>query len=490
MSSLSFLNYDGALKPTLNIIGTEAEAASRPGQLIPLKTKAEKGAATDTVDVYIVAVPPKAANTILKYSSVNFLRLAIPEQNGPDLQHLRRFAKPEYLPEHLKSLKLSNHDAEISPGTRADKNGTSEELDPPNSTPIAHAWDRSAQHLNSGAILYLLICTTSIITLPDLRALLRNHSPFVKSDMGPSIRTIPVPLYPPTSEEQAKGWSKRCWPTVYKRSNPFGPHPSIVSHAEEELRPQVGRWMALAGKAAAEVKEAHIGEGIGAVIVESRDVGGMAAVAIAGDARWCQGGPTEWQEEDAGNVMGHAVMRAIGMVARKRLHLSGLNNDNSPISLFCADERLSVVSRDSVFLDTPLTDVEKSYSNPYDLTPGGYLCLGLDIYITHEPCIMCSMALLHSRFGRMVFGTRMPQTGGLTSETATRASDREGHKSNVPPYKEEQNGIFELASSQISGGGLGYGLFWRPELNWKMLAWQWEDEHTATLDVHNGKLNA
>ena len=133
-----------------------------------------------------------------------------------------------------------------------------------------------------------------------------------------------------------------------------------------------------------------------------------------------------------GNVMGHAAMRAIGLVARLRK------------SVQSREEILSVES--NPFADIPLTQFEREAISGSILQPGGYLCTDLDIVLTHEPCVMCSMAILHSRFGRVIFGERMQHTGGLVAETGN---------NNEP--------------------GLGYGLFWRPDLNWKLLAWQWLD---------------
>ena len=136
-----------------------------------------------------------------------------------------------------------------------------------------------------------------------------------------------------------------------------------------------------------------------------------------------------------GNVMAHAVQRAIAIVAKKRLRMAGTNPTLLDRSLFC---------------DIPLTAVEEGPYEQDNIAANGYLCVDLDIYLTHEPCVMCSMAILHSRFRRCIFAKRMPLTGGMTADTAGNATN--------------------------PGKGLQHGIFWRPsELNWKFLAWECPD---------------
>lgn len=61
---------------------------------------------------------------------------------------------------------------------------------------------------------------------------------------------------------------------------------------------------------------------------------------------------------------------------------------------------------------------ESHLSKVINASGGGdeqYLCTGLDLYLDSEPCVMCSMALVHARIGRVFYRLSRPETGGLGS---------------------------------------------------------------------------
>ena len=294
--------------------------------------------------------------------------------------------------------------------------------------------------------LYFLICAASVLSYAAVLELLASLDLCNLRDTEPQIRTIPVPLLPPTSEEQAEHWSKEYWPTVYKKNNPYGPHPSIINRVEDEIRDSVGEFMDLAKLAGDETLSTFKGEPVGAVIVNRNAATGATPAVVAGDARWSH---TDQQNRSGrGNIAAHAVMRAIGLVARKRRDLLGLEHS--------ADG----VRSSNGFVDHPLSGLEMDIYLKESLAPGGYLCLDLELYVTHEPCVMCSMAIIHSRFGKIVYGKRLPKTGGISADTNADVENDESGK---------------LRSA--------YGLFWRPELNWKLLAWQWLDDASPPSDL-------
>ena len=304
------------------------------------------------------------------------------------------------------------------------------------------------------ATLQFLACTTRSIPLERLHQLLLSTNVFATSEIEPHIRTIKVPVTPPLSHEQAKQLSQQYWPTVYKGGNPFGPHPAIIARAADEIQSQAGQYMSLATRAGEATSAEGKGEPFGAIVVERSNSAGSSVVAVAGDARWEN--IKEARSQGNKNVMAHAVMRVIGMVAKQRLTVSATHKTHET----------SGKQQPNFFADEPLTAFEKDIYSQSRLAPGGYLCLDLELYLTHEPCVMCSMAINHSRFGRVVFSQRMPRTGGLAADVV--AADDNASSSFMRGK--------EVAERE------GYGLWWCEKLNWKFLTWQWVDDEMRERD--------
>lgn len=333
--------------------------------------------------------------------------------------------KPEHLPSHLKNIFSQYSKSE---------------------TPINES---------SQPFVYFLIGLESTLSSQDAIEFLASLRLLPVNGSQSELQIIDVPLLPPVSADQASRWSQNFWPVVYKNNNPLGPHPSDVSRAKEEMQDFAGEWMNVAERAAIDVFEARIGEPIGAVVVDRDSRRAPVIVAAAGDARWH--GCGENRKNESSNVLAHSVMRAIGLIARKRRAFEKVSQDENKLDTT------------RFFDDMPLTPTEDNYYSKEMLAAGGYLCLGLDIYVTHEPCVMCSMAILHSRFGRLIFRDRLPRTGGIA----------------VEPSKN----VVDISSTS---GSLSYGLFWRPELNWKLLAWQWQwhDVHRSGLKLSSQNVHA
>ncbi|CAK9435687.1 uncharacterized protein LODBEIA_P04140 [Lodderomyces beijingensis] len=63
----------------------------------------------------------------------------------------------------------------------------------------------------------------------------------------------------------------------------------------------------------------------------------------------------------------------------------------------------------------------------------GYLCTKMIVYTTHEPCVMCSMALVHSRIERCTYLKEVPHGGGM--ESSYYLGDRDGLNWRFPIWK-------------------------------------------------------
>ncbi len=350
--------------------------------------------------------PIKSLSTYSKAKGgTSALRLMRPGGSANPLPHLRGCAKPADLPAHLKTQFM-------------------------NETP-----EGRQIHTAKSMWLYVMCCEASDTTQEELEETLSATEGLIGQEIW--VSTVPVPLLAPTSQIQAAMWSSQFWPTVYRKNNPLGPHPSMVARGTDEVKDDATLWMTLAQRVADEANGNGMGEAIGAVVVQ-RDENGAQLVAVAGDARWKQ----DSLLGDVGNPMAHCVLRVISMVAQKLVRHErkgmGLTLD------------LPILDFDA-FHDGPILEAEKKCFEQEHPNKDGYLCHGLELYMTHEPCVACSMAILHARMGKVVFCNHMPRTGGLSSD------------------------------DRPDGGGRGLGLFWRRELNWSLLAWELEQDDNFDL---------
>lgn len=65
------------------------------------------------------------------------------------------------------------------------------------------------------------------------------------------------------------------------------------------------------------------------------------------------------------------------------------------------------------------------------LALANYRMPGTTLYVTLEPCLMCSGAIFHARVGRIVFGARDPKTGVAGSVLDVYANERLNHHAGI-----------------------------------------------------------
>jgi tRNA-specific adenosine deaminase 3 len=312
---------------------------------------------------------------------------------------------------------------------------------------LPHQLRDSVQREANTPTIHLLVPPPLPVNHEELIAALR---PYTDSHRLPVVRATQIPLDPPSSSEQAALWSDKYWPCTFnpasqtlQKAPPL--HVLRTALAELDDAAQLESYFRLADLAGAQCLDREVGRKIGAVVVDpvKREV-----IAVAGDAR--SYGSEKTLQLNEGRPEHHALMRAIAMVARKDVEQREDYDDPSSEakSETAADlqgkaltptERLYVTSSlpRSMCLAGDL-DLPPAQSSA---RPDAYLCNNLDVYLTHEPCVACAMAMIHSRFRACVFEKRMPGTGALVAEK--------------------------------DDGGMGYGLFWRKELNWRVLTFQY-----------------
>ncbi|XP_037645858.1 probable inactive tRNA-specific adenosine deaminase-like protein 3 isoform X1 [Sebastes umbrosus] len=228
---------------------------------------------------------------------------------------------------------------------------------------------RAVQKEGSPHPLEVLVCLVS--DAPDVKvvsidALLPSDG--VRRDGLGEPFVVKVPARPPLTRPQFELASKH-WPTSFHEDKQV----TVALRGELFSPPQKARMHTYMTSALTAAKAGiELGmEAVGAVVV---DPATERIIAVGHDCR-------------GDHPLHHAVMVCIDLVARSQGGGS-YSFDRYPACQFTS----------------PTSDTVHSVPGA-EASSQPYICTGYDLYVTREPCVMCAMALVHSRIGRVFYGT-------------------------------------------------------------------------------------
>lgn len=120
------------------------------------------------------------------------------------------------------------------------------------------------------------------------------------------------------------------------------------------------------------------------------------------------------------HVLHHCAITCIDSLARQQKHEFDNSNNKNTHNINANEtphnHRLHVLQESPMLNSNDMVNVNDSIiDKQVEQCERQYLCTGYDVYMSHEPCLMCSMALLHSRIRTVYYAISNKQDGALGS---------------------------------------------------------------------------
>ena len=161
-----------------------------------------------------------------------------------------------------------------------------------------------------------------------------------------------------------------------------------------------------------------------------------------------------WRDSALVNRVRHNFQRCLHSAQKARasgelgvgVYVTSLDENNQGISVDAHDTRTSEahpLRHAVVNAIRHVADIRaRSRSEQRESVNGqDYLLTGLDLFITHEPCVYCCMALIHSRVHAVYFLYPSPYSGGFCGAHADGHTQCEGNGDGGPFSIHEQSGL-------------------------------------------------
>ncbi|KAJ2808808.1 tRNA-specific adenosine deaminase subunit tad3 [Coemansia guatemalensis] len=231
--------------------------------------------------------------------------------------------------------------------------------------------------------LLVILCQCKMIDREELDTLLRGTE-WEES----RISVNRVPRYPPYTRDQFEQW-KALWPVAYR---PPVKLKKLAFSTDEKA------YIQMCLSEADELRRQNSNTDNRPVAVVIGNANTRNIVAESTD-----------KTRKTGNPLRHAAMCCIAQVAESEVTRLALKEKST-----LQKDNKGDLDGENVHLPLKRTheecDSEKAESSN---DVANYLCEGLDVFSSKEPCVMCTMALVHSRIGRLFFIDES-ESGGIS----------------------------------------------------------------------------